>query len=193
MALTANQQTALDKAKLDYNNSVTAYNNAVASVANYYNAVQDCQHKRDSKSGGIAKNNACHINTLSNLNNDWARSISIRDTAKATMDNYKAALDALQKQIDAEVASAVASLQSDPTFNLQSQQNVLTAQSNQINALAVQSQVDSAKSEQKIKEDEATAKEKTKKIIIYSIVSVAVLILVIGGIVIYKKSKKGNS
>lgn len=88
-------------------------------------AALECQAKRDAENGGIRKNNACPIDTLSRHNSNWgiyASQLEIcqsdMNQLQANVNNAKATLDSVTRQIDLEVTQAIGALQTDPQYQL---------------------------------------------------------------------------
>lgn len=161
-------QKQLTEAQAVYTQSVTAYNNAAAAAAAAQVAAETCQNLRDQHNTGWAKNKACDIDKLSNLNQAWANAQSVMQQKAAAMNNFKAVVDAIQKKIDDVIKANEELLLTDPKYSLQVQQ------------------IKSAEAIAKAKADaEASAKKKTI-IIIVAIVAV-VLTVVIVSIVSYRK------
>lgn len=80
-------------------------------------AAQDCASARDSKSTGVGKNNACHINTLSQLNDNWnAASLNV-ERMKSELDSKNVILKNTIAQIEDEIGLAKGALETSPAYN----------------------------------------------------------------------------
>lgn len=126
MAFTAAQQALLNAAKKSADDALATLDIAKNSLSVYTTRRNEwrtkyyaCKAARDAKSGGIAKNNACHIKTLSNYSLEWEKAdgqinsqTAVVKTWQTTYNNALINLDTVIKQIEAEVGA-------DPVFQLQ--------------------------------------------------------------------------
>jgi cobalamin biosynthesis Mg chelatase CobN len=167
MALTSEQQARLDVARMAVNSASDAYNNAAQIAASAGEAAAYCQSLRDAKSTGIGKNNACHIDTLTQLQSEWNEKNIIRDNALVLYQDAKRNLDAVLSSIEKENMLAADALKNDPVFNLQTQANILASD--------------------KLQNESEQANNK-KKVVIFGII--ALLTVIIVSLVLFLKRKK---
>lgn len=80
-------------------------------------AAQACAAARDAKSTGIGKNNACHINTLSQLNSNWDAASQNVDRLKSELDSKNSILKNTISQIEDEIGLAKGALETSPAYN----------------------------------------------------------------------------
>jgi hypothetical protein len=118
----------------------------------------ECQAARDEKSTGIAKNNACHIDTLSNYNKMWDEASKQRDYWASKVSEEEKLLVQLQEEAKKNVAQALAAYQSTPEY---------------------------IKSQQQAVENEKERKAKQKVVIIFF---VTVVVIVLGVVIIKRIS-----
>lgn len=171
MALTASQQARLDSANNAYKLAIDAYNSQKGKceltakfLADSRQKALDCQAARDGKSTGIGKNQACHINTLTSLNQVWNMADADNKDCQAKLAaantrvvDAKKALDAVTEAIRVEVEAAIKALETDPVYKAAKEQR-----------------------------DADIAAQKTKSTLIFIVILVAV---VIAGVVIYRMNK----
>lgn len=167
----ANLQKQLTEAEANYAKLVTNYNNTLAAEAAAKANAQDCQNKRDQHNTGWAKNKACHIDTLSSLNQAWNNAVTIRQQAQAAMNNGAAVIAGIKDSIDDLIKANQDLLLTDPKYSLQVQQ----IKANQ------------AAAEAKAKA-EADAKRRTT-IIVVAIAAIVILVVAVS-IVVYRRKNK---
>ena len=161
--------------------AVTAQRNTQQNNVNYAltklnearKKAQDCQNARDQRSTGIGKNQACHIDTLSSLNNAWAQADNFYQTEVSKLNALNSQIASLNAQVDAYNKQQQEALLNDPQFNLQQQQ--INANLNAQNTAA------------KAQADAAAA---TKKAIITGVILVVIVAIVIVSIAYLRKRKK---
>lgn len=178
MALTASQQQRLDSANAAYKNALDALASqkgrcelSTKAVADARGQALNCQAARDAKSTGIGKNQACHINTLSQLNAIWTQADADYNdcqvklaAAQRRVDDAKKVVDAVTAAIIIEIDAAKKALETDPVYA-----------------------AEKAKRDAEIaKQNEELAQQKTKNTLVFIIVLVAV---VIAGVIIYRANK----
>lgn len=173
MAGTAQQQALLAQAQTEYTAAVTAYNSAISALNDARAAAQNCQNARDQYSLGWKKNNACHIDTLSSLNNAWRQAEQLVATRREAMNQAAAKVENIQKQIDAGIAQDVATLQTDPKFNLQSQQIAANAAAT-THAAAIKAANEKALAEAKQKRNFVIA---IVALVLATIITIAILLM----------------
>lgn len=167
MALTSEQQARIDVARKALNDASNAYNYASDVAAAAGEAASQCQAARDTKSTGIGKNNACHIDTLTQLQSDWNDKNLRRDTLSSLYEDSKRNLAAVLESVAKENQLAADALKNDPAFNLQTQANILASD--------------------KLQNDSEQQNNK-KKVVIIGIISLLAIIVV--SLVIFFKRKK---
>lgn len=195
MALTQEQINRRASAEANYKSALDAYNTKYAECGQittmYTEAVRlydDCVAKRNAQSGGIRKNNACHIDTLSQYTSEYNRYSGLMQrcnselaTIKGNVDNAKAALDAVIKQIDIEITQSVGALQTDPQYQLSKAR--LDADAKRLDA-----EIKAKQAEQAFQETVRKAEQK-EVLIRFGLI---LLIVVIIGVVIVQVFRKGG-
>jgi len=149
---------SLEQQILDSQSRLAQYkknqNQYATEAAAWAKKAQECQALRDEKNTGIAKNNACHIDMLSDFNKRWDENAKSRDYWTSKVTEEEKLLSQLQEEAKKNVAQALAAYQSTPEY---------------------------IKSQQQAVENEKERKAKQK---IFIILGITVIVIVIGVIVI---------
>lgn len=176
MALTAQQQARLNAANQNYSQALKAVSDQKSVCENTLQFLNinrqstiDCQAKRDAKSTGIGKNQACHIDTLAKFNQQWSQSefdYKQCTTRLTTLENElaesKKNLDAVTAAIKVEIDAAIKALGTDPVYAAEkAKQDAILA-----------------------KQNEELAQKRTQTTLIFIIVVVS---LSIGGFLLYRR------
>lgn len=106
-------------------------NELQAAVVRNNNAraqAQECQRKRDEKSSGLAKNKACHIETLSALNLIWRQTEAAMVSLQAQVAAKQAQLQKLQDEAKENANIALQTYQATPEY----QNNVIQSQKDKL-------------------------------------------------------------
>lgn len=141
--MTSQQQATLDEALKAYNDALNKEQTAYQTYMSYRTQALDCKAKRDQYDLGWKKNNACHIDTLSELNTKWAE----WETKYAEALKISAAAKVAYEKVKTEVYSASQqALATDP--NLQITQQTLAAQE-KIEQQKIASETEKSKANQK--------------------------------------------
>lgn len=183
MALTASQQARLDSANNAYKNALDAYVSqkgrcelATKQLSDARGQALACQAARDAAKGvfgqssGIAKNNACHINTLENLNKIWAQSDADNTdcqlklaAAQRRVDDAKKVVDDVTAAIKIEIDAAIKALETDPVYKAEKEK----------------------RDAELAKQNEELSQARTRNTLIFIVVIVVVSII---GVIVYKRS-----
>ena len=154
-----------------------------------------CQAKRDAKSGGLAKNNACHIDLNTNLHNTWGTEERLVATQTTKLNSDIQNLELAKKELDIALENEKKQSSSSPTVIIaldktkkdaevstnkaKKDAEVLLAKTKvEGDALIIKTQSDA---------ESLIAKIKNKKNILLLLVGG---LLIVGGIVAYIKFKK---
>lgn len=177
MALTASQQARLDSANNAYKNALDAYASqkgrcelATKALADARGQALACQAARDEKNTGIAKNQACHINTLSNLNAIWtqmdgdSKDCQLKlEAAQRRVNDAKKVVDDVTAAIKVEIDAAIKALETDPVYKAEKER----------------------RDAELAKQNEELAQQRTKNTLIFIVVIVVVVII---GVVVYRRN-----
>lgn len=177
MALTASQQARLDSANNAYKNALDALASqkgrcelATKALADARQQALNCQAARDAKSTGIGKNQACHINTLSQLNAIWTQADGDNkdcqvkmEAAQRRVDEAKKVVDDVTAAIKVEIDAAIKALETDPIYKAEKEK----------------------RDAELAKQNEELAQQRTKNTFIFIVVIVVVVII---GVVVYRRN-----
>lgn len=147
------------------------------------NKANECQAKRDAKSSGASKNNACDIRVNTSLHQQWGTAEGYVVVATTRLNNDIKTLDSAKKELDIALENEIKQSKSSPTVIIalnQAQKNA------EIETIKATKDAEIVLAKTNIEGTQTLAKIKNKKTIILLVAG----LLIVGGIVAYIKFKK---
>jgi len=158
-------------------------NSTVARMNEARDKANTCQAKRNAKSGGVAKNNACHIDYNTYIHNLWGTEERLVVTQTTKLNDDIKIWDLAKKELDIALENEKKQSSSSPTVIIALDKAKKEAEVSTIKATK-DAEIVLAKTN--IEGTQTLAKIKNKKTIILLVAG----LLIVGGIVAYIKFKK---